>query len=132
MTSLHLTDGSIWQGHTVDPLRDRGAKALKLSDPQLILMEFPRYGHCRGVALKLDYVIVECSFTSEWDRIQHVDVAIYFNIYTTTINDFDSTVYNYNKYIKRSFIENSTFLTFSFFHGGWKNTKSVSGKIVLR
>ena len=43
-----------------------------------------------------------------------------------------STVYNYNKYIKRSFTENSTFLTFSFFDGGWKNTKSVSGKIVLQ
>ena len=44
-------DGSTWHGHTVDPLRDRGAKAIRLSDPQFLPMEFPQFGHCRGVTL---------------------------------------------------------------------------------
>ena len=49
LASSHLTEGSTWQGHTVDPPCDRGAKAIRLSDPQFLPMEFPQFGHCRGV-----------------------------------------------------------------------------------
>ena len=51
LASLHSTDSSTWQGHTVDTMCDRGAKAIRLSDPQFLPVEFPQFGHCRGVTL---------------------------------------------------------------------------------
>ena len=51
LASLHSTDGRPWQGNTVNPLCDYGAKAFKLSDPQFLPMEFPQFVHCSGVTL---------------------------------------------------------------------------------
>ena len=46
---LHSIDGSTWNGHTFDPCATRVPRPSKLSDPHFLPLEFPKFGHCRGV-----------------------------------------------------------------------------------